>query len=628
MSEEDYVKNNETLLKLLNKEEALSAFIQQQPEKQKIDILKQEIEQLQTRLKSNDEQKNKKQGSINYLSNEHKKVENKQKQELQKVKQFCEKRDKMLASLPPSMRDKATKQFQKLAQSQDEFNPKDTKPEEIFPSAGFVAKLIHGKKLKEFDAYFADIAKKVENGDIVTNFDMSVSFEEIAKGMNQKYDAQKEDLQSKIKERQSELNTIDNSIDNDKKTLQTKENDLTQSENSLNEKVNKFSAVYDTHPFVDTSYIDPVVQKALDNGQIHGEDREKQVLASLLSKACQNSEIAKDVLYESLNKGTKYFIAEQFSRVSGNYSLGVISVDVNTLNHLTPGNQEVKAMGTLIHESRHACQDTGKNIVLDNWANTFIQSSIQEVDAYSMEVAAVYQLNHQLGTTAYQDDIRDNHKYMLEAFSREYEQSKDTGKALNAASLEWDKWYGYAYKTQRYINQDWCHLQENAETIHPEEIAKRNNIMYQGKPYMDMEKVTQQILTIDKSDYDVISQKLELSGQKDDSLQYFSVKTPEFNRDVKDELGLDALEYKITLPTKKFTFSPKNAQSEANDERIPFGDMSPQKQGKFIQKELRQGKNSFLSSETNTTAMIKGKTLEKGKISGPLKFNRGKGMEM
>lgn len=629
MAEEEYIKNNETLLKLLNKEEAVSAFTLQQPEQQKIDILKQEIEQLQTRLKSNDEQKNKLQGSINYLFEEHKKAENKQKQEWQQAKQFCEKKDKMLDALPLSMRAKAAKQFQKLAQSQDEFNSRNTKPEEIFPSAGFMAKLFLGKKLKEFDAQFADIAKKVENGDIVTNFDISASFEEIAKGINQRYDAQKEDLQSKIKERQSELKTVDNSIDNDRRTLQTKENELAQNENSLNEKVNKFSAVYDTHPFIDTSYIDPVVQKALDNGQIQGEDREKQILASLLTKACQNSDVAKDVLYESLNKGIKYFIGEEVvtsgrEAASGHYVCGTINIS-KQMFAVSSLEVDVRKMCVLVHESRHACQDTGENIMPNNWANTFMQQCLKEADASSIECATAFQLNQALGTNSYDNDA------MYSALVNEYENNKDMSKALSASSLMWDKECGYNYKPY-FIHDNWCHLQENAETIHPEEIAKRNNITYQGKPYMDMEKLTEQFLTLDKGDYDEIAQKLQTAGKKDDSLQYFFVKTPEFKRDengqiMKDGLGLDAIEYKITPPMKKFTFSAKDSKSEANDRRIPFNAMSPQKQGEFIQ-ELRQGKNSFLSSETNTTVLTRGKTVEKGKIGNPLKFNRGNGMEL
>ena len=630
MEEDNYIKDNAELLQLLDKKEAVLLFTQQQLEKQQIDSLKQEIELLQTQLKSNEDRKNKLQGSINYLSDEHKKLESRQNKEIEQAKQFCDKRDKMIEALPPSLRKKAMEQFKILSQSQDEFNTKTVKPEKISASAGFFAKMLHGKQLAEFDAQFENIKKDMENGKI-GNFDVSADFSRIADDINHKYDAEKQQLQNQMGEKQSELALVDENTNNDKTTLQNKETLLAQNEKSLEDKVNQFSSVYDTHPFVDTKSIDPIVQKAMDNGQILGSEREVQVLAQLLSMGCQNSDIAKEVLSAAIDKGTKYIISEQAPGVGGHYGGGVLSIDSDSMNHLDTDTQKVAAIATLVHESRHACQDTGENIIRDNWANTFIQSSLKEVDAYSIEVAAMYQMNQKLGTNVGKEDTGDGHEYMLKAFTLEYEQNHDMHQALSKASLEWDKQYGYDYKTQQYITQNWCHLAENAETIHPEEIAKRNNIMYQGQPYLDIEKVTEQILTIDKSDYDTITQKLESSGKKDDSLQYFTVKAPEFRRDEKgnilqDEYGFDIIDYKTIPPAKKFVYSASTLQTDLSDARVAFNDMTPQQQGEFIQHELRQGKNLFLANDTKPIVPTRETSFEKSKVTPLIQIN--KGMEM
>lgn len=630
MEEDNYIKDNAELLQLLDKKEAVLLFTQQQLEKQQIDSLKQEIELLQTQLKSNEDRKNKLQGSINYLSDEHKKLESMQNKEIEQAKQFCDKRDKMIEALPPSLRKKAKDQFLTLSQSQDEFNTKTVKSEKISASTGFFARMLHGKKLAEFDAQFENIKKDMENGKI-GNFDVSANFSQIADDINHKYDAEKKQLQNQIGEKQKELTLVDENINNDKITLQSKETSLAQNEKSLEDKVNRFSSVYDTHPFVDIKNIDPVVQKAIDNGQILGSEREVQVLAQLLTMGCQNSDVAREVLYAAINKGTKYIISEEASGVGGQYGGGVISIDSASMNHLDTDSRKVAAIATLVHESRHACQDTGENIIRDNWANTFIQSSLKEVDAYSIEVAAMYQMNQKLGTNVGKEDTGDGHEYMLKAFTLEYEQNHDMHQALSKASLEWDKRYGYDYKTKQYIPQNWCHLAENAETIHPEEIAKRNNIMYQGQSYLDIEKITEQILTIDKGDYDIITQKLESSGKKDDSLQYFTIKTPEFKKDDKgnilqDEYGFDIIDYKITPPTKQFIYSTKTSQTDLSGEKILFNNMTTQQKGAFIQNELRQGKNSFLANDTKPIVPTRETSFEKSKVTPLIQIN--KGMEM
>lgn len=630
MEEDNYIKDNAELLQLLDKEEAVLLFTQQQLEKQQIDSLKQEIELLQTQLKSNEDRKNKLQGSINYLSDEHKKLESRQNKEIEQAKQFCDERNNMIEALPPSLRKKAKEQFKTLSQSQDEFNTKTLKSEKISTSAGFFSRMFHGKELAEFDVQFEGIRKDIENGKI-GNFDVSANFSQIADDINHKYDAEKQQLQNQIGEKQKELTLVDENINNDKITLQSKETSLAQNEKSLEDKVNRFSSVYDTHPFVDTKSIDPIVQKAMDNGQILGSEREVQVLAQLLTMGCQNSDIAKDVFYATIDKGTKFIIGEQFSGWGGHYGGGVVSINTSSMNNLDTDARKVAAIATLVHESRHACQDTGENIIRDNWANTFMQSSLKEVDAYSIQVATMYQMNQKLGTDVGKQHLGDGHEYILKAFADEYEQNHDIRQALNKAALEWNEQYGYEYKTQQYISQNWCSLKENAATVHPEEIAKRNNIMYQGQPYLDIEKATEQILTISKSDYDTIKQKLELSGKKDDSLQYFTIKTPEFKKDDKgnilqDEYGFDIIDYKITPPTKQFIYSTKASQTDLSGEKILFNNMTTQQKGAFIQNELRQGKNSFLANDTKPIVPTRETSFEKSKVTPLIQIN--KGMEM
>lgn len=629
MEEDDYIKDNAELLKLLDKKEAVALFTQQQPEKQQIDSLKQEIELLQVQLKSNEDKRNKLQGGINYLSDELRKQQATQKKKTEQAEQFCNKRNKTIASLPPSLRKKAMEQFKILSQSQDEFNTKTVKPEKISASAGFFAKMLHGKQLAEFDAQFENIQKDVESGRI-GNFDISADFAKIANDINQKYEAEEKKLQSQTADKQKELTLVDENITNDKTTLQSKETLLAQSEKSLEDKVNRFSSVYDTHPFIDTQNIDSVVQKAIDNGQILGSEREVKVLAQLLTVGCQNSDIAKEVLYAAIDKGTKYIISEGSSNVHsggadlGHYSCGMIDISSNLCKVDSP-ELEVQKIAVIVHESRHACQDTGENIANDNWANTFMQGCLKEIDASSIERGATYQLNQVLGTKSlcYEDD-------MYSAFSKKYEETKDIKEALNSSALLWDKEFGDDYKIS-YIRENWCHLAENAETIHPEEIAKRNNIMYQGQSYIDIEKVTEQILTLDKSYFDEITQKGELSGKKDDSLQYFTVKTPEFKKDdngniLKDEFGFDIIDYKITSPTKQFIYSKRTSLTDLSGEKILFNNMTTQQKGAFIQNELRQGKNSFLANDTKPIVPTRETSFEKSKVTPLIQIN--KGMEM
>lgn len=628
MDNNDYINTNAYFLKLLNKEEAIHSFSEHQPEKQQLDTLKQEIEQLQSRIKNNEEQKNKLQGSINYLSKDYNNLETSQKKETEQAKQFCNKRDNMLASLPPSVRKKAMQQFKILAQSETEL--KNVKTGKLSETAGFLTKLLHRKKLQAFDQQFEGIKKDLKNGEL-GNFDISSNFDKIANNINQKYDRQKNQLQTLIAERKKELSTTEENIKGDKKTLETKEKAFSQNEKALDAKISQFSNTYDTHPFVEKSNLDSKVKKALDSGQIQGSDREKQIFASLLSTACQNSDIAKDVLHTSIDKGTKFFIQKEQGACGGHYSCGVIVIDSDYIGNLNSEDMKVAAMASMIHEARHSCQDNDNNIKNNNWANTLMQSSFQEVDAYSIEVAATYQLNQNLGTHCYQSNLSEGHEKMLKEFSKEYEQNHDIPKALNAAALQWDKEYGFDYKSKKYIQQNWCHLDENATTVHPQEIAQRNNINFQGKPYLDIEKVTNQILTLDKSDYDEISHKLEASGKKDDSLQYLNVKVPDFKRDEKgnilmDEFGMNIIEHRTIEGSQKFTYPSEKISTNQDKSKSSFYDMTPKEKGNFIQKELRQGKNFHLEGNKDSITQTKAKPIERPNIISPLRINRG--MEM
>lgn len=628
MDNNDYINTNAYFLKLLNKEEAIHSFSEHQPEKQQLDTLKQEIEQLQSRIKNNEEQKNKLQGSINYLSKDYNNLETSQKKETEQAKQFCNKRDNMLASLPPSVRKKAMQQFKILAQSETEL--KNVKTGKLAETAGFLTKLLHRKKLQAFDQQFEGIKKDLKNGEL-GNFDISSNFDKITNNINQKYDRQKNQLQTLIAERKKELSTTEENIKGDKKTLETKEKAFSQNEKALDAKISQFSNTYDTHPFLEKSNLDSKVKKALDSGQIQGSDREKQIFASLLSTACQNSDIAKDVLHTSIDKGTKFFIQKEQGACGGHYSCGVIVIDSDYIANLNSEDMKVAAMASMIHEARHSCQDNDNNIKNNNWANTLMQSSFQEVDAYSIEVAATYQLNQNLGTHCYQSNLSEGHEKMLKEFSKEYEQNHDIPKALNAAALQWDKEYGFDYKSKKYIQQNWCHLDENATTVHPQEIAQRNNINFQGKPYLDIEKVTNQILTLDKSDYDEISHKLEASGKKDNSLQYLNVKVPDFKRDEKgnilmDEFGMNIIEHRTIEGSQKFTYPSEKTSTNQDKSKSSFYDMTPKEKGNFIQKELRRGKNSHLEGNKDSITQTKAKPIERPNIITPLRINRG--MEM
>ncbi len=624
MTNEEYITQYADLLKLLNKEEAIFSFIQQQPESLQSNSLKQEIEELRSRIGSNEDQKNKLQGSINYLSDALKKLETSQKKEIEQAKTFCDKRDKMLASLPPPLRKKATQQFNALSQSEDEV--KSAPPQRLYESANFLTKLLHGKKIKQFDQQFENIKKDAKDGHL-GNFDTSSHFDKITDNINKKYDSQKGQLQTLIAERKKSLTSVDENIGNDKTALKTKEQALSENEKVLNAKINQFSDVYNTNPFIDNTNIDPAVQKALNNGQIQGSEREKQIFVSLLSTACQNSDIAKEVLHSSIEKGTKFFIQKEEGACGGHYSNGIIVIDTNYLTNLNSEDAKIAAMTTMIHEARHSCQDCDENIKKNNWANTIIQSSLKEVDAYTIETAATYQLNQHLRKDKSQNTVCEGHQNLLNAFSQEYEKNHDMVKALNAAACLWNKEFGYEYKSQDYIQKNWCHLDENAKAVHPKEIAQRNNINFQGKPYLDIEKVTNQILTLDKSDYDEILHKLELSGKKDDSLQYFSIKTPELKKDEKgniqqDEFGMDIIDYKITSPSKHFNYPIANQNNDTHS----FYDMSTQQKSEFILTELRQGKNSHLEGNRDSIVQSKEKTIEQPNVITPLRSNRG--MEM
>lgn len=627
MTNEDFIKVNEDILKLLDKKEAILLFTQKQAEQQQIECLKVEIEHLQVQLNNNEKQKEKLQGSMRSFSNAYNKLEVMQKALLDDAKQFCHKRDNMLASLPPSSRQKAVHQFKLLSQSQND-ETKTFKPERISDSANLIEKLFYRKKLKEFDAQFANIQKDVEEGN-VGNFDISLNLDKIADSINQKYDPQKKQLQALIAEKQKELTSIDKKNKNDKEILEAKGQALSQNTKVLESKVNHFSTVYDSNPFIDNSYIDPMVQKALNSGQFIGEEREKQVLISLLTTACRNSDIAKNVLYASLDKGTKFSIGKQVGNYTvGSYCRGVLSIDTDSMRNLDTDDKKVEAIAVLVHEARHSLQDSNENIVRNNWANTFMQSSLQEIDAYSIETAAVYQLNQNLGTNCY--DYKaidgDGHAYLLKAFTQEYEKSHDIVKSLNATALQWDEYFGYLYKTDRYIRNNWCHLQDNATTIHPSEIARRNNITYQGRPYLDIEKVTNQILTLDKSDYDEITKKLELSGKKDDSLQYFSVKIPELKKDEKgnvlqDKWGFNIIDDKIIPPVRKFVYSSESLHSNIDRNKFTFSDMKPQQKNTFI-RTLRNGKNSFLETDRNSEVPTKEQFQKKSNVITPIKISR------
>ena len=88
---------------------------------------------------------------------------------------------------------------------------------------------------------------------------------------------------------------------------------------------------------------------------------------------------------------------------------------------------------------------------------------------------------------------------------------------------------------------------------------------------------------------------------------------------MKDELGLNEIEYKITPPTKKFIFSSQESDSNSQERKVSYQDMSTSQVAKFIQNRLRLGNNPFLEADIKSNITTKEKTVEKGKIP---KINR------
>lgn len=646
MMGDDYKAVYSDLLKMLNKDQAVSLFEDRQPEKKRCDELKVEIRILEENLQQDEIVKSSLETRISSNSIVLKQQKERQSKLLNRANEVCQNRENLLALLPEKLRGDGLGLVKESGKVADDLGRPASKKKKLYESAGMISKLIYGKKLKKFDDEFAKFENNLNGDDIKSQIDITKPYESIKNGIVESFERENVPLHEKIKSANEDLAQITEKMSSDKKLLESKKKELQQQDTVLKDKSSNFETLYDSHPFIDNSYIDPVVQQALDNGQIRGTESEKLALVSILSKGCKDSSLAKDVIHSALTKGTNCIIWEQESGAAAHYSEGAISISPTKFMDRTQ-KSDIETISTLAHEFRHAMQDTDDKAMNDNLANTIMKNCLFEEDAYSVQCGVLHQLNAAageqitLGSDMY-------HISLQKAFEAEYANSHDLGKAMNASALEWNKNFGDDYKA-KYLADNWCQLKEDAKIIHPQEIAQRSNIQFEGKQYLDLEKLTEQNLTISQDQFNKIVDDMNANGEKDESLAYFSTvkrekRCDENGKVILNKMGRAATFYQTTPAQKKFDFTLQDnkqsqmignetvsleatstAQLSDGEEKASTSNASSKSQSAGFVSLLRKGNNPNLAPSNTTDAPVVKTDLTK--VNSYLNVSQGKGYD-
>ena len=518
----DYIRENLTVLHCADKNKALSKYLKQIEEPQKI-----------TRLRTIQ-------------------AENSQllEKNLQRLK---------LSYLPPHYHKEGEIFLNKfiLENHSNEYKEVSTPPQthHLAPNTNYVPgmnpqkqdiqnklkRIFYSKNIQKF--YDEFLQTNSEYKEFEAHFDISRPIEKIKQEILEQYNTdilqQERERINKEIERLSSENEHLNQI-------------IKQTQATLALKREKFMAYYDKQTLI-TDYNDEVVIEALQNNQIIGTEAQKQYLKHLLNTICEYSELGRDIIHQSLTIGTKYILVppNNFQQTQSTYHNGNI-----TLPDFSSSPQKSNLlMPRIIYESKHALQNKNKDEEkITGISNMLLEKCIQESDALSC-------------TCAFSHDIKDIYPeiytsilskapYMQRAYSSSINDSKDILKALNASVIAWDKDFGETCK--RALSNVPLNHNNNQPTLTPENIITRNNIIIFDTAYFDISKAIQYFLTVADDIYTRLNIISSQAPQSDNNgLEYLNRQIQRITAQ-KDKYGLKVCKTEVISGHKQFSLnSPK-----------------------------------------------------------------------
>ena len=382
-------------------------------------------------------------------------------------------------------------------------------------------------------------------------FDITRPIEKIKKEIIEKYNT---DTLQQERER----------INKEIKRLSLENEDLAQTINqtqaTLALKRDEFTTYYDKQTLT-TDYSDKSVSDAILNEQINGTEEQKQYLSNLLNAICEHSEIGRYIIHRSLELGTKYIVVPQnnIQQTLSTYHNGTI-----TLPDLSSSPHKSNLLITrIIYESKHALQapkNTDNNA--SGLTNILLQKCLTESDALACTCAVSHDIKS-IYPEVY-NTLLSKAPYMQRAYSQTLSKTNDILKALNAAALAWDKDFGeYCKRTlsSKPFTQNTQDTLQTNDILTPESIAQTNHLNIFEIPYLDLSKTVQQALTVADDIYTRMNilNEIPAVSTDDNGMAYINRQIQRMTGK-KDKYGLKISESKIISGNKQFNITHKKVK--------------------------------------------------------------------
>lgn len=548
----DYIRKNLKPLHHFDKNQALTEFLKQIEEPQKITQLR--IKQAENTQKLEKD--------IQRLKSVEGTISNKQfqiKQEFAWLDRVCAFRTHLLSYLPRCYYKEGENFLNKfiLENRHEEYKEVITPPQTHHsdPHTNYapgmnpqkqnlkekIKRILYSQHIQKF--YDEFLQTNSEYKEFEARFDITRPIKTIKKEIMEKYDTS--NLQKEYERINKEIEFLSSENEHLSQTIN-------QTQATLALKREKFITYYNKQ-ILTTDYHDEVVNKAIQNNQITGTAEQKQYLIQLLNTICEYSEIGRYIIHQSLIKETKYIIVPQnnIQHTQSTYINNTI-----TLPDLSDSPYKSNLlMARIIYESKHALQTSDKNFEnTSNVSNILLQKCLKECDALACTCAFSHDIKE-----IYPDiyhTLLSKTPYMQRAYSLTLNTTNDILKALNAAALAWNKDFGEYYKRTlclNILNKEQNKTNSITDTIPPEDIVKTNNLKIFEYFYLDLNKIPQQILTLTDDIYTHLNNTTnQTQNLNDNSIEYINRQIQRITNK-KDKHGLKIGDAKIIPGNKHFS---------------------------------------------------------------------------
>ncbi len=382
-------------------------------------------------------------------------------------------------------------------------------------------------------------------------FDITRPIEKIKKEILEKYDT--DNLQQERERINKEIKRL--SLENED-LAQT----INQTQATLALKRDEFTTYYDKQ-ILTTDYNDEIINEALLNGQINGTEEQKQYLSHLLNIICEYSEVGRYIIHQSLKSGTQYIVVPQnnIQQTLSTYINGTI-----TLPDLSSSPHKSNLLITrIIYESKHALQaPQNTNDTISGLTNILLQKCLTESDALACTCAVSHDIKN-IYPEVY-NTLLSKAPYMQRAYSQTLSKNNDILKALNAAALAWDKDFGeYCKRTlsSKPFIQNTQDTPQTNDILTPEDIIQTYHLDIFETPYLDLNKAVQQALTVTDDIYTRMSilNELPSSTSEHNGMAYINRQIQRITNK-KDKYGLKISEAKVIPSNKRFNIAHKKVK--------------------------------------------------------------------